>query len=258
MLTGQTGLTKFGPRAARDCKRRVGSVETRGFRLDKTPVARALAGKLQAMIRSGELPQGTRLPSQRDLAVRFSVSRPMVREALLTLETLGLVETLPARGSFIADPDARPTAGWRFEGQFEMSDVFGTRALIETEICRLAAPHFPASVARALEAANAEFASAWESGDLVMHVEADLRFHRLIVDACPNAVLRTLYQSIQDLLVATQRQPIPYTAEARMVDSIGEHAGVAAALSARDPDAASAAMHEHIENTAHQARLSRP
>ena len=83
----------------------------------KLPVGQAIARQLQEMIRSGELKPGEKLPSQRVLSERLKVSRPSLREALLTLETLGLVRTLPARGTFVVDPDAEGDGApsiWRY------------------------------------------------------------------------------------------------------------------------------------------------
>lgn len=224
---------------------------------EKTPVAQAMAKRLQDMIRSGELKVGERIPSQRVLAERFNVSRPTLREALLTLETLGLIHTLPARGTFVADPETniRAPARWRFEDH-SLLDVFQSRILIEGELARLAAPHIDAESLGALQSAAAEFESAWTRGDLVAHVEADLAFHSAIAQACPNLMLRRLYQSVQDLLTESQRQPIPNTARARMDQSIAEHSAILAALAEGDEKAAERAMRLHISNTALSAGVT--
>lgn len=199
---------------------------------EKTPVTQAVARRLQGMIRSGELKANEKLPSQRVLSDQLKVSRPSLREALLTLETLGLVRTLPARGTFVVDPGAAGgrAAPWRYDDAYSLPEVFQSRALIEPEMCRLAAPHLGAPGLDRLDAANADFEAAWRGGDLVAHVEADLRFHRTIAEACPNRMLRRLYQSVQDLLSESQRQPIPNTAGDRMAQSIAEHGAIIAAL----------------------------
>lgn len=107
---------------------------------DKGPVTQTIARRLQEMIRSGELKAGERLPSQRALSEQLNVSRPSLREALLTLETLGLVQTLPARGTFVMDPATRPAqTTWRYDDAHDLREVFQTRLLIEGELARLAA-----------------------------------------------------------------------------------------------------------------------
>lgn len=93
----------------------------------KLPVTQVVTRRIQEMIRSGEFPRDTKLPSQRILAERLGVSRASLREALLTLETLGLVRTLPARGTFVSgEQTGAPKAGqnWRHDNR-----VFDHRGL---------------------------------------------------------------------------------------------------------------------------------
>lgn len=220
--------------------------------LEKVSVTQTVARRLQEMIRSGELPAGKKIPSQRILSERLAVSRPSLREALLTLETLGLVRTLPARGTFVVDPQVEkaPLAAWRYDDAFGIKEVFQARIMIEGEICRLSAGHVPEGVLAQLAQANADFEEAWKDGDLVAHVEADLRFHSTIADACPNKMIQRLYHSVERLLTESQRQPIPNTARARMEQSMREHRAILSALGRGDSELAENAMREHIRNTA--------
>lgn len=223
---------------------------------DKGPVAQGVASRLQEMIRSGELKVGDKLPSQRILSEQLHVSRPTLREALLTLETLGLIQTLPARGTFVLDPTKQPArSGWRYDDAHDLHEVFQTRLLIEAELCALAAAAMTPEAAEQLAAAAQRFEDAWQSGDLVAHVEADLALHRGIADLCPNRLLAGIYTNMQHLLSETQRQPIPNTDPDRMRQSIAEHRAILTALDARDPDAARAAMRSHIQNTARCASV---
>ena len=129
----------------------------------KLPVGQAIARQLQEMIRSGELKPGEKFPSQRVLSERLKVSRPSLREALLTLETLGLVRTLPARGTFVVDPDAGVSGSvsgiWRYDDSYSIREVFQSRILIESELCRLSAGALNKATLDALESANGVFAN---------------------------------------------------------------------------------------------------
>ena len=81
----------------------------------KLPVTEVVTRRIQEMIRSGEFPPDAKLPSQRILSERLGVSRASLREALLTLETLGLIRTLPARGTFVtAGGITQPTPAPRY------------------------------------------------------------------------------------------------------------------------------------------------
>src|SRR5690606_13454138 len=99
----------------------------RGTMPQAVPIKRLylhVADQLSAMIRSGELKIGQRLPSERDLAARFSVSRPTVREAIVTLEVMKLVEVRPGSGVYV-----REAVGSRIEvpedlpGPFEILEA---------------------------------------------------------------------------------------------------------------------------------------
>ncbi|CAM3364494.1 FadR/GntR family transcriptional regulator [Paracoccus nototheniae] len=224
---------------------------------DKGPVTQVIARRLQEMIRSGQLQAGERLPSQRILSEQLNVSRPSLREALLTLETLGLVQTLPARGTFVLDPASRPAqTTWRFDDAHDLRDVFQTRLLLEGEMCRLAAPAITPDALTALQAAATGFEEAWGAGDLVAHVEADLALHLGIAEACPNRMLSGVYRTVQQLVTETQRQPIPNTDPDRMRQSIAEHRAILDALARRDADTAEARMRDHIRNTAQCAGVN--
>lgn len=217
-----------------------------------TPLPQVVARRLQKMILDGELRAGDLIPSQRQLAEQFSVSRASLREALLTLETLGLVKTEPGRGTFVTagSPDPRAASKWRYSDSHSMQDVFETRQMLEGRIVMAAAKVIDAAAITVLIAATDEMERCWDAGDLLSNVEADLRFHRTIAMHCPNRMLRSVYETVQDLLAETQRQPIPRTNPTRMRASLSEHRDIIAALSRRDSAAACEAMLRHIANTA--------
>jgi len=226
--------------------------------LNKTLLPHSVARQLQAMIQTGDWKEGQKIPSQRDLSHTFGISRASLREALLTLESLGLVKTEPGRGTFVTKPGsvAKDDVGsWRYADSYSVFDVFQTRVLLEGEIARLAAGRLTHYQFDEMEQANVAMEESWAKQDLVANVEADLAFHATIVSACSNAVLRDLYDAVRDKLTETQRQPIPRTDPERMKASVGEHRKIVAALRAGDAKAAREAMEEHIRNTAQCAGL---
>jgi GntR family transcriptional repressor for pyruvate dehydrogenase complex len=93
--------------------------------LNRTLVPQSAAREIQDMIQSGELPAGQKIPSQRDFSIRqFGISRASLREALLTLETLGLLKTEAGRGTFVAG--TRPSSGQRAMAPWRYSEqLFG-------------------------------------------------------------------------------------------------------------------------------------
>ena len=196
-----------------------------------TPLPQVVARRLQKMILDGELRAGEVIPSQRQLSEQFNVSRASLREALLTLETLGLVKTEPGRGTFVTAGRTDPAAAlkWRYSDSHSMQDVFETRHMLEGCIALAAAKVIDAAAIKVLVDATDEMERCWDTGDLLANVEADLRFHRTIALACPNLMLQSVYETVQDLLTETQRQPIPRTNPTRMRASLSEHREIIAA-----------------------------
>jgi GntR family transcriptional repressor for pyruvate dehydrogenase complex len=204
------------------------------------------------MLLNGALKAGDRIPSQRVLSDQFKVSRASLREALLTLETLGLVKTEPGRGTFVTAgrPEPDGILKWRYSDSFSMTDVFETRVMLEGQIVENAATTMDPTALAMLCAATDEMERCWQAGNLLANVEADLRFHSTIAQCCANRMLQTLYETIQSLLNETQRQPIPRTNSARMRASLAEHREIIAALEVGDGKSAKITMQRHITNTA--------
>ena len=211
------------------------------------------------MIHNGTLKAGEKVPSQREFSQKFGVSRASLREALLTLETLGLVKTEAGRGTYVAGPpegSAGHMAPWRYSSSYSVFDVFQTRILLEGEIARLAAGRLTQLQLEQMEGATQTMEDRWASQDLLANVEADLEFHGIIVSACSNAMLRAIYQTVRDQVTETQRQPIPMTDPERMRDSIAEHRRIIGALKVNDATQARLEMEAHIRNTARCAGLT--
>jgi GntR family transcriptional repressor for pyruvate dehydrogenase complex len=225
---------------------------------DWTPLPQVVARRLQQMILDGELKSGDQIPSQRILSGQFNVSRASLREALLTLETLGLIKTEPGRGTFVTAGQTQEPGSelkWRYSDSFSMQDVFETRLMLEGQIVESAVPLMDTTVLSVLRDATDEMERCWDSGDLLANVEADLLFHWTIAQACPNQMLRTLYETVRGLVTETQRQPIPRTNPNRMRASLAEHRQIIDAISRADAPAACAAMQSHVRNTAECAGI---
>lgn len=229
---------------------------------NKTLVPQSVAREIQTMIQAGTLKPGEKVPSQREFALKFGISRASLREALLTLETLGLLKTEAGRGTFVtaAAEGARSLGGhmapWRYSDSYSVFDVFQTRILMEGEIARLAAGRLTQLQLEKMEKATQTMEECWAKQDLLANVDADLDFHGTIVSACSNAMLKALYQTVRDQVTETQRQPIPITDPERMRESIAEHRKIIAALRANDGQSARLEMENHIRNTARCAGLS--
>jgi DNA-binding FadR family transcriptional regulator len=204
-----------------------------------------IAEKLSKAIDRGEYQPGQRLPPERDLALRFDVGRPTVREALIALEISGYVDVRTGSGVYVLDPSRRTTRSpLALEiGPFELVEA---RMLFEGEAAALAASLITDEEIAGLE--SALVAMEDEDRQNVVGEIADREFHVRIARATRNSAIVYVVESLWD---ARSASPLV----ARMMDKvrgagvrprIEEHRAVYAALAARDSGAARAAMRDHL------------
>ena len=204
-----------------------------------------IAHELAASIARGEYKVGQRLPSERDLAQAFGVSRPTVREAIIALELDGLVEVRTGTGVFVvrAEP-ASGEPGARDIGPFELLEA---RLAIEGEACAMAAVRINDTQLATLAALVAEMREENEV-DVVRSEDADRRFHELIASATENSAMIAAVQTLWD---ARMRSPQNRSMSAKVramgiKPLIDEHTAILKALKRRDAHAARSAMRDHL------------
>ena len=205
-----------------------------------------VARKIASDISGGKYAIGQRLPSERELAQVFKVSRPTVREAIIALELDGLVEVRLGSGVYVTslNPPAGK-AGAKDIGPFELLEA---RRAIEGEACAIAAMRITDEQIAELEDALAEMRADNRQNKVMMSEEADRRLHELIALATQNSAIHAAVQMLWD---TRMRSPQTHLMDDRvrargMKPPIAEHAAIVRALKRRDPEAARAAMHQHL------------
>ncbi|OXH91184.1 GntR family transcriptional regulator, partial [Burkholderia multivorans] len=93
-----------------------------------------LARQIHAMIASGALEAGARLPSERSLADQFGVSRTQVREAIIALEVQGIVEVRVGSGIYVSAADAARPVSFELPRGPGPIETLRARGLIEAEV----------------------------------------------------------------------------------------------------------------------------
>ena len=157
--------------------------------------AAQVADQLVHAIREQRLRPADQLPAERDLAQRFGVSRPTIREALAALELAGIVQSYKGKGTLIV-ATASQVASWGVE--VLPPQVFEARLAIEPQLAALAAEkRYPEDIAH-LHEVLAELES--EFADTQAY-ESDLPVHRAIARAARNPILQ---RALEDALVHTQ------------------------------------------------------
>jgi DNA-binding FadR family transcriptional regulator len=211
---------------------------------------RQIADQLRALLTKGEYAVGTRLPAERDLARQLGVSRPSVREALIALEVDGWVEIRTGSGVYALDRSRRkkvPAA----EAEWGPLELIRARRVVEGETAAIAAA---LGKRKHIDAMSRAIESMREMADRnLMPLDGDRAFHLAIVDACGNAVLAETVQNFWD----SRRGPIfsrlggYFETVKSWRSAIDEHVAIRDAIAARNPEAARAAMHAHMDK-AHQ------
>jgi GntR family hexuronate regulon transcriptional repressor len=186
-------------------------------------IARAIA----AAIADGRYARGDRLPSERELAEYFSVSRPTIRDAMIALEFQGLVEARPGSGVYVAAPAANETD----EPGVSPLAIAEAQRLFEGEACALAAVCMTDDQLASLDVVLQEMSQAEDTEKL----ERD--FHLMIARGSRNAAI---VSGIEDLWAMRPRMSSPSE------HWVNEHRQILAALRARDSKAARLALHAHF------------
>lgn len=218
--------------------------------IDRRKVFVQVAAHLEREILAGNLKPGDRLPPERDLRATFGVGRPAIREALIKLQESGLIEISNGAPARVAAPDAaRIVAGMvpavhqflaNSEGQRQLQ---GVRLFLEVGLVRHAARHATEADLGRLEEAVA--ANRKAMGDHEDFIRTDVAFHFQFAKISGNPVFRAIYDAMSSWLQAQRRAApikpgdvkIAYNAHKRIYD----------AVASRDPDAAEAAMQDHLE-----------
>ncbi|MGH9163699.1 MAG: FadR/GntR family transcriptional regulator [Vicinamibacteraceae bacterium] len=205
-----------------------------------------LASRLQLELFSGRPPAGAKLESERQLATRYGVSRPMIREVLQALQERGLIQIMPGRGAFVRNvqlADAvRPLDVFYRQHKPTPRDLIQARLMLERETAMLAARNATDADLRALEVALRELHDA---RDLITRARADLAFHTVIARASRNPVIETMFGSIAKLIF---EQILRSLGDARVSrEGVPYHQEIFDAIRSRDGAAASAAMAGHLE-----------
>lgn len=219
--------------------------------IQATKVFEQIAGQIEQQILRGELRNGDRLPTERELAEQFQASRTAVREAMKTLAQKGLVDLRPGRGTIVIDGTSQALRDsldrvMRVSQQESERHLVEVREILEPEIAVLAA-------ARATEQDIADLRMAVADMDAHMDeaeafIAADNRFHQVLARATQNGLILTLIEPIMALL-SEQRLHI-FSVNGGPQRGQVHHKQLLEALVHHDPEAARAAMRAHL----HQVR----
>lgn len=200
-------------------------------------------------ITRGALKKGDKLPTERQLSESMNVSRASVREAIKSLESMGIAESIQGSGSYITDAPERtinrPLCALFALSNGTLDNVLQLRIMIETNVCRDII----------LNARDDEIQAVCALADydyigLSAHEQAvlDARFHNAIVQMSHNTLLKYIYYTLSSLMDMYRERVLRQTflMDENALTRDG-HFAICRALTARDSAAAERAIAEHLD-----------
>ena len=215
--------------------------------LAKRSLSDSLVRRIKGLIQTGEYKQGDRLPSIMEMARRFGVGHPTIREALKILETMGIVEVRHGSGVFVARSDeVLVLASPDFSGTVTkklLVDLIGTRMPLEMQSVADAVRNATSQHIREMHRLLTVAGNNLVNDDVLS--EANMAFHREIAVASGNTVLAQLLDVLQELFTAEQRLILGIFGSRERDHR--EHIGILEALEQRNEALCVERMRLHLE-----------
>lgn len=213
-------------------------------KVSPTRLYQRIAVNIAEMIQAGELKPGERLPSEGDLVKRLGVGRSAVREALIALETGGLIEVRNGDGSYVRNNiPSQIRMGWDRSFQEEPGpfEQFEMRELLEPEASARAAKRITPEQIAELERLIGLMKETYPKG---LSDQEGYDFHTLVGRASGNSILANTIEELWRLrngeLWRTLRERLLKTGRRQI--AIDKRIELVAAFRARDPRAARSIM----------------
>jgi len=220
--------------------------------IHKTRASDEVRGQIIELIRNGTFRIGDQLPSETELASDMGLSQAPVREAVKSLEHMGLIDVKRGAGGglFVAEPSLEPFSQLfsllLIMGRASVQELTEARLLLEPAVAAMAAQNIGSSQLDELRAVNRGYENAVRANR--PRALADMDFHLLLARASGNQVLDMMMRALVPLLYRTARDH-RFEHELRL-KGIREHWAVFEAVEAGQPESARKAMSEHVRRMA--------
>ena len=207
----------------------------------------SVSEQLLAAIRDAGLKPGNRIPSERELGEQFGVSRTVVREAIRHLAAKGVLEVLSGSGVQVADVGHEGVTEsidlyLRQRGPIRPAQIHEVRQSLELTTTELATERATDQQLADIREACERMASVLDDPNAAS--EADVAFHRAIVEATDNPLFLVLLDSLGDVLLEIRRATLGESGRGQV--ALDAHRAIVESLEHRDPDAAVRAMRAHL------------
>lgn len=218
-------------------------------------MAEQVVEQIRALITSGQLHPGDRLPAERELAKQLGISRPSIRAGLRMMVARGVLHARHGSGTYVADgPPSLDSEQLSLLAElhgFTFDQMFEARQVLEVEVAGLAAERATHEhLANIAEEVTEMYSALDDPQKYLIH---DIRFHRAIGIASANPILATLVEMVSAVMYGRRRETIGRAHDFK--ESVEMHQRIYRAIRSHKSDEARATMHEHLA-LAHDAYRS--
>ncbi|MEF8942717.1 MAG: FadR/GntR family transcriptional regulator [Desulfohalobiaceae bacterium] len=224
-----------------------------------------IINEIRESILKGRLKPGDRLPSEHNLMNQFGVSRFTLREALLSLETMGFIEVRKGAGGGPVVKQVTMNVAREAISHFlhfqdvSIGDLSEVRKLVEPYLASQMADKLSDEDIEYLESLNEACSRTLDRGEEIIGGEQEIDFHIHLARATGNSVLIMIMDFVNKLLAESKLSVKPGPEFSRRV--VQAHQRIIDALKSRDGEAAAQAMYDHVaevEEEMHKLRASQP
>jgi GntR family transcriptional repressor for pyruvate dehydrogenase complex len=219
-----------------------------GPAIERRSISEQVANRIMAMIKSGNLKSGDRLPTEAQMGIAFGISRPPLREALKALTLMGVLESRQGGRYTVTDlSPSRLVAPFNVMlsvSDYDVNEHFEARTVVDLELIRLCTER-ATSDARQRIMQHAVDGKAFYHDPVAFRL-LDIEFHQSLNDAADNRLLSALAQGLYDIGLDVRR--VASAMPGNIEKSVGQHIEVADAVMANDPPGAVAAYRRHLEH----------
>ncbi|HBJ36210.1 MAG TPA: hypothetical protein DDZ51_15960 [Planctomycetaceae bacterium] len=216
--------------------------------IERQTTADLVVERIAGVIKERSLAAGERLPGEHELVEQLKVSRPVLREALARLQSMGLVDIQRGRGTFVGNATSLANCVRLLRSAVtispqELLSYAQLRSAVEVQAARQAAELASdddiaelAALLKRLDDPDLPYPAA---------LEIDFRFHRKLLDMAGNPLMKNLMEVIYEFVLTQMVRTTPSQRQNTSVRKL--HKAIFNAVRKRDPDAAATAMHHHMQ-----------
>lgn len=218
--------------------------------IERRKLSHEVLDRLIAAIETGQFPPGSQLPAERELMQLLGVGRPAIREAMQSLQQMGLIRISHGERARVIQPSA-DTIIEQISGAMVqllgnsprgLDELKEARLLFEVGLVRIATSRATRESLGSLREALSVCHEA--RGDTPRFVAADMEFHRRIAEMSGNSLITAVCQGLASWMMRFKRDLVLARGAERL--TLAEHDRIYRAIAAGDADAAAQAMTDHL------------